>query len=385
MKSYVITTTTPWTEPPRFRKQIALGLAKFAKVYYVQLCAETCADDFLRKKVIESSSKISVINVEKNIVVIQVKSLSRKFPRIHQNIPPIHSLVDKLDVRKIEVALTNLGVVHPVLINFKYDFYEIFSSHYFRDSIYLCNDEFYLHYSGLKRAVMKRYEHRTVSGADFVVTHSEVLREKFKKMSVNKRVEVLYPGHLFDIELTKLNSVPDRRGKLGKDEKDILEVCYMGFIDDRLDYKWIGRLASLEGVSLTFIGPVKTEKFNDLKEAFSNIRHVGTLEGKELQIEMLKTDCFVIPFDGESKVVQACSPNKIIPYIACGRPVITTGVVLPDIISNKLYLDVNVDELDLKRLRSFVSGFGERESSEALSLANEYSWENVSKKLSGWL
>jgi glycosyltransferase involved in cell wall biosynthesis len=304
----VVTTMTRWDEPPRIRHQVTRQLARFYNVLYVEL-------PFVAERPAEETSV-----VDANLTVFKPRSLGRLARRLRNNLRIARRRHDAILVRAIERRAREMGYTSAALVNFQFDFDAIMGSALFDRKIYLCNDEFQDATRFWVRALNRNSEDAVIRTADVSLAVSLPLLEKLQRIS--SRAELFLPGHEFEAEAS-----PDVRAR-----SEPIQVCYMGFVNSRLQVSWLERLARDPDVHITLIGPVENPADWASLLARSNVSHAGAMVGAVLQAALSAADVFVMPYDVNQQAVRAITaPNKLFQYLACGRPVVSSN--LPRLIS----------------------------------------------------
>lgn len=309
----VVTTVTPWDEPPRIRHQVTRQLTRFYNVIYVELPMAASSNYF--------SDHYEKIN--EHLIMYRPAALPRIFRKIYNNIPFCHAVYNNLIAKKIEKAIRQSGYKNAFLINFQYDFDSVMSSSVFYPRIYFCNDNFpEMAKYKWKKSLLAKYEKTVIKDADCCIVVSVPLQNKLKR--INKNVHLLLPGHEFKIDYDKISTVGDKIKKIP------ISVCYMGYIDQRLSLDWLIAVASSDNFVLYLIGPVSNEFDISPLCDHENFKWKGPVVGTGLQALLESTDVCVMPFNTELEVVQAMTaPNKLFQYIASGKPIVTSDI--PDL------------------------------------------------------
>lgn len=312
----VVSTVTPWHEPPRIRHQLTRQLTRFYNVLYIQLPfgSDSREDHFEQ--------------IHERLVIYRPKKLHHVFARLWIHLKPFHSFFDKRLVRNIENTIQGTGYKKAILINFQFNFPEIMNSNLFIKKIYFCNDEFPGRAKlDWQKRQLKEYEDQVASNADACIAVSLPLLDKLKKISKNTRL--LLPGHEFDTKKQRAGTIG-----LRKRERPV-HVCFMGYINYRICFDWLLEMVKCNDFDLTLLGPVQQR--NTIKELlnFHNFRTSVPLEGQELQNFLTKMDVLIMPYDTRLKSVQATTaPNKLFQYLACGKPIVISDmshfIDLPD-------------------------------------------------------
>ena len=239
--------------------------------------------------------------------------------RIWRNVSFIHRLYNSRVVRKINKVIRRLGYDQSLLVNFQFNFPQIMNDPVFKKRIYLCNDDFLASArTEAKRKMLWKYESEVANAADICLCVSTPLVAKLKTTTAS--VELFLPGHEFSTRAA------DQWLPVDRSENNI-HVCFMGYINARVQFSWLEALLQDQSIELTLIGPVQVpEVLNELRR-FDNLHTVAPLEGAKLQKAMMNHDVLIMPYDLERQGVRAATaPNKLFQYIACGKPVVISDM-----------------------------------------------------------
>jgi|APSaa5957512622_1039677.scaffolds.fasta_scaffold08452_3 glycosyltransferase involved in cell wall biosynthesis len=309
----VATSTTNWHEPPRMRHQVTRQLCLFSNVLFVQLPFGST----------HQSTYCEKINPRLNVVFMEDLSFARQKARTYSY--TFGRLIHSLIRREVCVAVHQTGYRNAILINFSHEIPELMQSPIFTTARYLCNDEF-IRGTGTswkdrwcRRIAVKR-EQQVATCADQCLGVSSYLVEKLKQY--NRNVHLFLPGHEFSLPRVQDVVIKDRKSRP-------VNVCFMGYINYRLRYDWLLKLAKRDDILLTLLGPV-SEKNRVSVEQLEKTMHcqiASPLYGADLQHRLSQMDVLIIPYDRRIKAVQAVSSsNKFFQYLACGKPVVISDM-----------------------------------------------------------
>ena len=300
----VITSNTSWFEPPRMRHQLTRQMLRFYNVVYVQLPFAS------------SETKNKVHYLEKGFVFISLRKLPQIILRFYIYIRIFHVLYNKFLVSKIIGILKNTSIQKAIILNFQFNFAEVFLNYYFIKKVYICNDEFIKpHNNYFTRKILKSYEDKTISNADICFAVSDILFQKIFK--INKNVFLFQPGHEFDL---------NKKLEFKRKNTKFISVCFMGFIGSKICYDWIKYILDDPKINLKFIGTIQNIKQFSLLIKYTNFTHIEPLYGNNLLHEMSKSDVMIIPYDVKLSNVKACFPNKLYQYLSTGRPIVSSSI-----------------------------------------------------------
>lgn len=304
----VVSSVTPWNEPPRIRHQITRQLTRFYNVLYIQLPfgSDSQEDQFEQ--------------INEHLLIFRPKKIHRTSQRLWANFHPFHSFYNKKLVKKIDNAIQAIGYTKAVLINFQFNFPEIMLPDTFITKIYLCNDEFPDRTKwSWKRRQLKEYEDQVASNSDACIAVSLPLLDKLKKLNRNARL--LLPGHEFDV------SREPAVMRYFSGRKRPIRVCFMGYINERIRFDWLLELVKIEEFDVTLIGPVQRDSRLSELLAYPNFKVAPRIEGSDLHEALSMMDVLIIPYDTKLKSVQAITAsNKFFQYLACGKPIVISDM-----------------------------------------------------------
>lgn len=302
----VITANTPWQEPPRLRHQLAMQMVRFYNVLYIELPLGSTGRKEETEQVLE------------NLFVHRFPRPIKGIGYLYKYFPLFHHLFNRWVVRKVNKIVCRYPE-KKILINFQPDFPEIIVSPVFSHTVYFCNDNF----AGFQpneflRKTMQVYEDQVLKESDLCFTISVPLQHKCAKVSRN--VELIFPGHGFTIPFS-VQAV--------REKKFPIRVMYMGYINNRLKPTCLNAIANDSRLELVMIGPVQNEEIVSELRHKQNVTFQPPMIGQELQSEMETADVLIMPYDTETFITQAnygSCPNKLMQYIACGKPVVSADI-----------------------------------------------------------
>jgi len=152
-----------------------------------------------------------------------------------------------------------------------------------------------------------------VNKANLVITTSEALAEKAKKINRGVRVKVIRNGVDYDF----FNNVSKIQHREFKDLEKI--IGYMGMINEFIDFELLNYLAdNRPDLNFVFVGPIKTKRL-PLKK---NIRFTGVIDYRKVPTYCNEFDVCLIPFQ-RGEFADAINPVKLYEYLALGKPVVS--------------------------------------------------------------
>ena len=177
--------------------------------------------------------------------------------------------------------------------------------------VYYCGDDF-SSLAGVDHDTIASHESKLANIADLILGASPAICEKF-----DSRKTTLIP-HGVDYELF---SQPAQRAiDLPNNDKPI--AGFYGSISQWLNYELIASVCLANpNWDFVFIGPVELE-FNPLPK-LSNVYYLGPKPHDALPSYSQHWDASLLPFKLNEQIL-ACSPLKLMEYLATGTPVVTT-------------------------------------------------------------
>lgn len=301
----VVVTSTNWQEPPRLRHELALILSKHYNILFLQIYSQKT---LRRKKKYVNSS-------------LFVEPCGFSFPgmlRMLWRMPILHEIYYNYLLREILLHIKKHGYSSATIFNFQYDFYLISSRHKsFDKSILIINDDFVGQISYLPLNLLHTrisWQNKSILASDLVIFTSFPLKEKY--IANGKRSLVLLSGHSFDLDLSKQH--------ISISDADHISVCYLGFLNQFIAIDWLEYIASFAHIRLTCIGPIAYDHLESRICSIPTTTHIRYLEGKELQLQLLKYDVMLMPYSSSLSNIVTTAPAKLFQYLATGRPVVSS-------------------------------------------------------------
>ncbi|WFB46562.1 glycosyltransferase [Vibrio coralliilyticus] len=177
--------------------------------------------------------------------------------------------------------------------------------------VYYCGDDFNS-LAGVDHETVSNHERKLAEKAHLILGASEEICKKFDGL------KTAHIPHGVDYEL--FNTSISRARDLPLDGKPI--AGFYGSISQWLDYKLIAQVC-LDNPhwNFVFIGPLELDH-NPLPN-FPNVFYLGPKPHRELPRYSQHWDASMLPFLFNDQI-QACSPLKLMEYLAAGTPVVTT-------------------------------------------------------------
>ncbi len=172
-----------------------------------------------------------------------------------------------------------------------------------------------------------------------------------------------------------------RKAKIAPELVDIGQkmVALMGVFDHRLDAKLLAHaVKNNKNKKFILIGPIRKSAPKSLNEiiAAENVLYLGEKRKKELPLYLKKCHLGIIPYDTKNRIVKYANPMKAYEYLACGFPVVSTGILaLKDLPKDIVYTTDDRAEFGRAIEKIAVDWNGEK-TAFAKKIAKKNSWEN---------
>ena len=302
-KVILLITSSDWYEAPRLRHQMAKKLLEWYDVIWIQ-----CPSSI-------SPSQINTYKPVPNLTVLQLPKRNRVQELLWDNIPIFHWLENLHLLHTIKKNIPNVSLKNVNMITFQINFVEVLGLVKNGFAIYVCNDPFSSYRKRYYKWLFDRYESKIAKRVDVSLAVSDPLVKQLKKYSPN--VKLFLPSHDIDISEEYKKNISDKK-----------TLLYMGFVDKRINFKWLKEIAIKHPeFVIRFIGPVKNiNEVVELKK-ISNVEFYPSVIGEDLHRELLKASVLLLPFKRNNLTVQYMSaPNKLFQYLATGRPIVSCEI-----------------------------------------------------------
>jgi len=311
----VITTVSRWDEPPRIRHQITMEMQKYFKqILFLETPTRTTSSEIRHKHQLRQ--------VASNVYAYRMPNWY-SLPRSSHALLPVISKFHQDNILKTIVALLKKMEYREVfLFNFNFADFRIHNDKIFSFSSFILNDNFIdrVKYKTI-RSYVENLQSRTASRADLCFAVSTPLLQQILKFNSNSKL--LLPGHSFDCSFKKNGSLY----MYSKEKNEKIRVCFMGYINKRLDLSWIEHAAKHSAIDFFLLGPNELSS-NDISKLEScGVIFLPPKTGQDLKEFLASCHVLTIPYNIEKKSVQAIeASNKLFQYIASGRPIVASSM-----------------------------------------------------------
>ena len=341
----VITTETSWNEIPRMRHHVALQLSKNNNILFVEL---------------NSAKQEQLYTVSDSIAVYMIGGYVRGLNKVNF----VKSIFNRFQVYKIISLVKKIHAKRRIILNFKFDFYQIYLNEIWHQRYYFMNDDFVNmpHNTTLKKRERCRYfQNRTITLSDRIFLSGDALTS-FVEDS-RKKTTVIYSGHDFKVDEYKplFNKRPI--------------LCFLGFVNNNLELDWIEALALTDKYEIRLIGPLESTLIKERFEGLVNIELFDPLVGEKLYHFLKSADAFLMPYKDLPVNTISSVPAKLFQYLACGKPIISNNlpnlIDLPDFF---VYQASSIAEF-LSSVDKALNEDNEKNFIRRISFASENTWD----------
>ncbi len=278
----------------------------------------------------------------------------------------------------IRRAMDVLGMSRPLVLNAFNPFLGVFLARQFdeRALVYYCYDEI----GGARWANRHgaRLERQFLRQVDAVVASSKPLFEK--KKTTAARAFLVKNGVDFDLfNRPNLSPQPSTRAP-----QPSPTIGYLGSVDERLDYDLLETLAQARpDWHFRFVGRANCPAGVERLQRFANVELAGSRPPETLPDEVRGFDACIIPFL-KNKLTAGIYPLKINEYLACGKPVVSTG--FGDMEDFRQVVQVADSPPDfLKKLEQSLAAKSPGDRENRIAFAQENAWPQRAAQLSSVL
>jgi len=243
--------------------------------------------------------------------------------------PPLSEWTARLQVRALRQAMRRLGFATPLLWLYRPDDRDLVGRLDERLVIYHVVDEYSAYEEGYedqvapgKRRALQERERKLLAQADLVFAVSRPLWEA--KRQFNPHTYLVPNGVNFRAFNSAVGTPPPPdlaalpRPRIG----------YAGNINEKVDLLLLRRLAeSRPDWSLVLIGPVSLRFDRHLLDRLRlpNVHFLGQKDVGDLPRYVAGLDVCLMPYK-RNEWTRHISPLKLYEYLACGKPIVSTGI-----------------------------------------------------------
>lgn len=348
---FVINTLTDWDELPRARHQVTLELSKRYKTVFIN----ASHIGFPRVKIVEENQNLSILHPY--------------FPvnyKIRYRIPIINEIYQIWLYKKIKRNYPDYQIIN-------FDFSGDLINNFFSNSIYYCNDNYTAISKRINNYLIYKYhlwcEEKVAKNAAFCIVTSEILRKKLLKL--NQKVYTISLGGP-DIKQFKIET----GYKQYPSEKIDINAGLVGHIREyNTSSQIINNLLKRGNITISLIGPVDNKFLSNLIMK-DKIKTLGALVGKELYEAVNEFDVAIAPYHF-AKFNDGGTPNKLLLYLALGKPVVITKLLAIEINSypkDIVYFANDIEEFTNLVIQAYSSNSNDLVK-KRISFADKNTWE----------
>lgn len=198
--------------------------------------------------------------------------------------------------------------------------------------VYYCGDDFAA-LAGVDHATVAEHEDKLVDQAQLILTASQALQQKFPAT----KTQFLPHG----VDFTLFTTPAKRADDLPNNGRPI--AGFYGSLSDWLDCDMLNQVtAALPDWNFVFIGPNKLTQSALIPR--DNVYLLGSRPHHQLPSYCQHWDVSLLPFKLNEQI-QACSPLKLMEYLAIGKPILSTPYPAAMRYQDQLHLVANSQQV----------------------------------------
>jgi glycosyltransferase involved in cell wall biosynthesis len=312
---------------------------------------------WLRKNVkvnnVDSTKKLTVINPI--IIPFNHISLVRELNKIITNY-------------QVKNAIKKIGLKNPIIVTTFPNAVDYMSCCDASAQVYYCVDDF-VHWPGVRSDLVSQMEDKLLVESDIVFGTSQYLCDVKKR----ERVNPIFLPHGVDVghfsianpDRHKLSDIPSPR------------IGFFGAISEWVDLELVAYIAqSRPDWSIVMIGGHDTDVSQ--LQAHRNIFLLGSVPYGVLPEYAAGFDVGIIPFL-VNDLTQSVNPIKLLEYLACGLPIVSTDMPEVRRFSDHVHIASDFDDF----VRCIETALHEATPDLVMSrkrIAADYSWESIANQ-----
>ncbi|MEZ8267689.1 MULTISPECIES: glycosyltransferase [Vibrio] len=244
-------------------------------------------------------------NGQSNITVVNLKTIPAPASKLSRK------LAQRMMLKQLKPIIAELNLYAPILWTSLPTAVDLCGHLGESAVVYYCGDDFSA-LAGVDHQTITEHESELIEKSDLIFAASKKLMTKFPEDKSQ-----LLP-HGVDVGLFSTPTV--RADDLPSNHRPI--AGFYGSLSKWLDYEMIGHVASaMPEWDFVFIGP--NELDNLALPTLNNVHYLGPRPHHTLPSYSQHWNVSLLPFV-DNEQIRACSPLKLMEYLAAGTPIVTT-------------------------------------------------------------
>lgn len=211
---------------------------------------------------------------------------------------------------------------------------------------------------------------KNISYFQYTISPNKILLDKY----VPKAKQIHIP-HGFNKVLG------DSKYKSYKERKPI--IVYAGTFADWVDYQLIGSVCKkFQSFKIIIVGKlaknISYSTLNELRNCHSNLEIMPSMEKHKLHKFLLTCSIAIIPYKSKLLHIQNCSPSKIMDYLGCGLPIVSTYI--PYCKNHKFVKVASSQKEFLENIGNYIN-YTCNKRIKLTQYALDHTWENCINKI----